>query len=67
MMTHNSKLNYKRAKFNETTKHFDLIKWDKVLSSLEAHNAYEYFLEEYNKACESYVPLWKLRISNDLL
>ena len=67
-MTHSSKLNFKRAKFNEITNHFDSIKWDKALSPLDyAHNAYEYFLEEYNKACVSYVPLRKLRRSNDPL
>ena len=31
-MTHSSKLNFKRAKFNEITNHFDSIKWDQALS-----------------------------------
>ena len=25
------------------------MKWDKVLSSMDSYNAYEYFLKEYNK------------------
>ena len=66
-MTHSSKLNYKRAKFDEITRHFYSINWDNVLSTLDAHQSYEYFLEEYYKACESYVPLRKLRRSNDPL
>ena len=66
-MTHSSRLNYKRDTFNEITNHFDSIEWDKALSPLDAHNANEHFLEEYNKACESYVPLGKLRRSNDPL
>ena len=39
MMIHNSKLNYKRADFIEITKNFDSIKWDKVLFSMDSHNA----------------------------
>ena len=49
------------------TEHLGSIKWNSVLSSLDAHISYEYFLEEYYKACESYVPLRKLRTSNDPL
>ena len=30
-----------------------------------AHSSYEYFLKEYYKTCESYVPLRKLRKSNN--
>ena len=66
-MTHSSKLNYKKAKFNEITKHFESINWDTVLTPLDAHSCDEYFLKEYYKTCESYVPLRKLRKSNDPL
>ena len=47
-MTYSYGLNYKRANFNEITNHFDSIEWDKALSHLDTHYAYEYFLEEYN-------------------
>ena len=66
-MTHSSKLNYKKAKFNEIIKHFESINWDAVLAPLDANSCYEYFLKEYHKTCESYVPLRKLRKSNDPL
>ena len=49
------------------SQHFDNIDWDKVLMPLNANNSYEYFLEEYQKCCESFVPLRKLRKSNDRL
>ena len=53
VMTHSSKLNYKKAKFNEITKHFESINWDTVLAPLDAHSCYEYFLKEYFKTCET--------------
>ena len=59
--------NYKKAKFNEIIKHFESINWDAVLEPLDANSGYEYFLKEYYKTCESYVPLRKLRKSNDPL
>ena len=34
---------------------------------MDSHSAYEYLFEEYNKACKNYVPLRKLRRSNDPL
>ena len=65
MITHSAKFNFKNANVEAISRHFDSKDWDDVFGPLDAENLYNHFLGEYNKACESFVPLRKQKKSND--
>ena len=61
---HRTKFKFKNTNFEAITRYLYSIGWGVVLAPLDAENSCSYFLEEYNKAFESFVPLRKQKKRN---